>query len=95
MEFETARNLVKGFLIAGVVCCLGALITQTNNSPVGFYLTYGSAGCILLCVFFAAVGLRCPYCGKRIIRNCLVVKSCPHCRRNLKTGMKAKHKKDR
>ena len=95
MKFETARNLVKGFLIAGVVCCLGALITQTNNSPVAFYLTFGSVGCILLCVFFAVAGLRCPYCNRHIIRNCLVVKSCPHCRRNLKTGLKAKHKKDR
>ena len=94
MKFETARSLVKGFLIAGVVCCLGALLTPTN-APVGFYLTYGSVGCMVLCIFFIIVGLRCPYCGKHIIRNCLVVKSCPHCRRNLKTGMKAKHKKDR
>ena len=94
MKFETARSLVKSFLIAGVVCCLGALIIPINT-PAGFYLTYGSVVCMALCVFFIVVGLRCPYCNKRIIRNCLSVKSCPHCRRNLKTGMKAKHKKHR
>ena len=94
MKFETARSLVKSFLIAGVVCCLGALLTPTS-APVGFYLTYASVGCMALCIFFIVVGLRCPYCNKRIIRNCLSAKSCPHCRRNLKTGIKAKRRKHR
>ena len=94
MKFETAKNLVKGFLIAGIVCCVLAMFMQQTGSTAGsYYLGMGAVGCILMCVFFVVAGLKCPWCGKRIIRRCLVVKACPHCRRNLVTGEKMKGKK--
>lgn len=93
MKFSTAKNLVKGFLIAGIACCVAALITQTNASVISYYLAMGAIGCIIMCIFFACTGLKCPYCGSRLIRNCLVIKVCPHCRRHLTTGEKVKNKK--
>jgi hypothetical protein len=93
MKFDTAKNLVKGFLIAGVVCCVIGLIMQTNGSVASYYFVFGAVGCIVMSLFFVFTCLRCPYCNQRIIRNCLVVKSCPHCHRNLTTGEKEKKRK--
>ena len=94
MKFETAKNLVKGFLIAGFACCVLAMfMQQTGSTVVSYCMGMGAAGCILMCAFFALTGLKCPWCGKRIIRNCLVVRDCPCCRRNLATGEKMKGKK--
>ena len=96
MKFETAKNLVKGFLIAGIVCSLLALITgRADSTLASMYLGLGSLGCILMCLFFVITGLKCPWCGRRIIRRCLSLRTWPHCRRNLATGMKAKGKKSR
>ncbi len=96
MKFETAKILVKGFLAAGIVCSLLALFMgQVGSTMASMYLGMGSLGCILMCLFFVLTGLKCPWCGKRIIRRCLALKTCPHCHRNLATGMKSKGKKSR
>ncbi len=96
MKFETARNLVKGLLAAGLVCSVLALfMSQVGSVMIGMYLGMGSVGCILMCLFFVLTALKCPWCGKRIIRRCLALKTCPHCRRNLATGMKTKGKKSK
>ncbi len=95
MKFETAKNLVKGFLIAGIVCCVAAMLTNTNGSIASYYLGMGAIGCIIMCLFFVVAGLKCPWCGKRIIRRCLVLKVCPYCHRDLTTGEKKKGKKSK
>ncbi|MCM1150066.1 MAG: hypothetical protein NC319_08320 [Butyricicoccus sp.] len=96
MKFETAKNLVKGFLAAGVACSVLALfMSQVGSTMAGMYLTMISLGCMLMCAFFVITALKCPWCGKRIIRHCFVLKNCPRCRRDLATGMKSKRKKSR
>ncbi len=96
MKFETAKNLVKGLLAAGLGCSVLALFMgQVGSQMTGMYLTMASLGCMLMCVFFVITGLKCPWCGRRIIRRCFTLKVCPHCRRNLATGMKTKGKKSR
>lgn len=93
MKFETARTLVKVTLGGAVAFALVALVTSTNGSAATDYLMVGAIACIILCLFFVITGVKCPYCGKRIIQNCLRVKICPHCYRNLATGEKQKSRK--
>lgn len=93
MRFERARFVIKGLLIAGITLCVLALIVQSGSPVLGFYLTMGGLICVVLCLFFTFTCMKCPFCGKRIIRNALVVKVCPHCRRDLVSGTKVKNKK--
>ena len=95
MRFDTAKKLIRLFLALGIVCCVGGLILQNTVGTGAVWLIWGAAASVAACVFVAAVGLRCPYCGRRIIRDCLVVKACPHCRRDLGSGLKVKAKKAR
>ena len=46
----------------------------------------------LICLFAFC---RCPWCGKRITSGLMQIKVCPHCNRNLETGLRAKGKKKR
>ena len=92
MKFNTAKMLVKGFLFAGLALCVVALIVNRSTPGFGMMLTYGGIACVIICLFFVFTSLKCPYCGKRIIKDCLVVKTCPHCHRNLSTGIKSKGK---
>lgn len=91
--FEQARNLLKGLLItAGALCVLG-LILNSSSETAALYTTLGAICCIVVGLFVLVTCVKCPYCGKRIIRNCLVVKSCPHCHRNLSSGLKTRKNK--
>ena len=93
MKFETAKTVVKGTLLAGVLLCVIALFVQKSMPGLGMMLTFAGMGCVIVCLFFVITAMKCPYCGKRIFRNCLVVKVCPHCRRDLASGLKVKSKK--
>lgn len=94
MKFETARTIVKAFLVGAGALCLLALITGSGSST-GTYLTMAALACLILCVFFALTCVKCPYCGSRIFRKLLVVKVCPHCHRDLVSGTKVKGRKGR
>lgn len=90
-SFERSRSIVKFLLIfAGALCILALLM---GEGPMQTYASVTAIVCILMSLFVMFVGLRCPYCGKVIFKKCLVVKNCPHCNRNLVTGLKGKKKK--
>jgi len=87
MKFSTAKKLVVACLVGALAFCLLALgfgEETANTFLIGVVLCAIAAG------FFIITGLKCPYCGKRIIKNMLQYKNCPHCGRNLETGMKGK-----
>ena len=93
MKLERTRLVVKGLLVAGILVCVVALFVQSANATLAAYLTILGVACVVLCLFFVITCMKCPYCGKRIFKNCLVVKVCPHCRRNLVSGTKVKNKR--
>ena len=85
--------MVKGTLVAGVLLCVVALFIQKSMPGLGMLLTLSGVACVMVCLLVVITVMKCPYCGKRIFRNCLVVKVCPHCRRDLASGLKVKSKK--
>ena len=91
LNFERARNIIKGLLVLAAILCVVALVAGEGQFMA--YATVVAAVLIVLAVFVMAVGMKCPYCGRAIIRKCLVVKSCPHCGRDLASGLKSKKKK--
>ena len=93
VTFEMARNIIKCLLALAAAMCVIALIINDNGSPFAVYAAIIAVGCIVAVLFLVVTCLKCPYCGRLIVRKCLVVKSCPHCNRNLVTGLKGKKKK--
>ena len=91
MKFETARTVVRITLIAAAVFCVLSLILRSGEPVIANRLLLVGAVCMALCMFFTFAGLKCPYCGKHIISNSMHVTICPHCRRDLKSGLKVKH----
>jgi len=90
VSFEMARNIIKCLLAIAAIICVIALILGEE------YVTFCSSavmialGCVVLAILVLVTCMKCPYCGKLIIRKCLLVKSCPHCGRNLVSGLKGK-----
>ena len=93
MKFETAKKLVKGMLLAGAVFCLASILLRGSDEVLAGWLMLAGGACAALCAFFMFTGLKCPYCGKRIISNSMNVTICPHCRRDLASGLRVKHKR--
>ena len=93
VTFEMARNIIKGLLAVAGIMCVIALIANDGNSRFAVYAAIIAVVCIVGTLFIVATSMKCPYCGRAIIRKCLVVKTCPHCNRNLVSGLKSKKKK--
>ena len=87
--FEMARNIIKGLLALAAVMCVVALAIG-EGSALATTAAIGALVCIAAVLFVVATCMKCPYCGRAIIRKCLVVKTCPHCGRNLVSGLKGK-----
>jgi len=94
-SFDRARNTVKGCLFSAMGLCILALLLNENYPTPAIYCTVAAVALIVIGVVLVALCLKCPYCGKQIISKCLTVTVCPHCKRNLTTGMKGKNKKKR
>lgn len=91
--FERARGLVKGCLYAAIAFCVVGLLVMSSSEDMAMYACIAAVILIVIALFFVAVCLKCPYCGKHIIVKCLTTKKCTHCGRDLATGMKIKGKK--
>ena len=94
-NFYLARNIVKGCLFVAMGLCIIGLIVNEALPAVGMYIVIGAVGLIIVALALIFTCLKCPYCGKQIISKCLTVTVCPHCKRDLATGLKAKGKKRR
>ena len=92
-NFERARNITKGCLFAAFGLCVLGLLVNESVPDLAVYIVVASVALIAIALFVVFTCLKCPYCGKQIISKCLTATVCPHCRRDLTTGMKSKKKK--
>ncbi len=96
LTFETARNIVKGLMAVALILCVAALlIDRQGENGFATIAAVTALVCIALALFLVFTGLQCPYCGRHIIRKCLVVKACPYCGRDLASGVRQKKSKRR
>jgi len=91
-SFDRARNTVKGCLFSAMGLCILGLIANESYPNATIYIMVAAVALIVISLVLVFTCLKCPYCGKQIISKCLTVTSCPHCKRNLSTGMKGKKK---
>ena len=89
----TARRIIKCLMAFAGLVCIAALIFGDELPNLGGTALLIAAVCIVLCFIVLATGMKCPFCGRVIVRNALVAKSCPHCGRDLVTGEKTKKKR--
>ena len=95
MELKTAKTLTMLSIVMSVICALIGLIGYGPENPARTYFAVAAILLMvqsLICLF---VFCRCPWCGKRITSGLMQIKVCPHCNRNLETGLRAKGKKKR
>ena len=93
INFKTARRLVLVFLIASFVCALISIVFIKPGSQASVYSMLLALALLVLSLIFLFGLCRCPWCGKRITSGVLKVEVCPHCKRDIETGMKVKGKK--
>ena len=93
LNFKTARKLVMVFMIASLVCALGGMIFVRPGTQVSVYIVLLSLILMILALMILFGLCRCPWCGKRITSGLMKVEVCPHCKRDLETGMKRKGRK--
>ena len=91
-DFFRARNVVKGLLMAAAIMCVVAFVTTGEYKSISAIFGYTAIGTMILTFAIIFFALRCPYCDARILRRAITIKVCPHCRRNLVSGMKVKRK---
>ena len=92
-NFDRARGLAKGCLFGAMGLCILGLITNGSMPDLAVYIVVAAVVLIAVALFVVFTCLKCPYCGKQIISKCLTTTVCPHCKRNLTTGLKGKKKK--
>lgn len=92
VSFHMGRRITMVLLGAGLVALVIALALG-ETSALGSYVAI--AGVVLFIVGMGAcvTFCKCPYCNRVILRKMFIVTDCPHCKRNLETGLKGKSKK--
>ncbi len=92
-NFDRARSLAKGCLFGAMGLCILGLLINESMPQFAIYIVVAAVALIVIALFVVFTCLKCPYCGKQIISKCLTATVCPHCKRNLSTGLKSKKKK--
>ena len=92
-NFERGRSIAKGCLFAAAALCVVGLLLNGSMPGIAVYIVVTALILIAIALFTVFTCLKCPYCGKQIISKCLTTTVCPHCKRNLASGLKSKKKK--
>lgn len=95
MHFKTARRVVMFLIVLSFAFALVGLIALKPGTAANFYVMMAAFLLMLVAIFFMVVFCRCPWCDKRIFSGMMKVQVCPHCKRDIDTGMKAKGKNAR
>ena len=92
MKFQTAKRMVLSLFVMIVLCCVSALILRGSNESLAAVITYFAVRCWRSSPSSSSSWLRCPWCGGVLLRRVVWLKSCPHCNRDLVTGLRDKKK---
>ena len=92
MEFQTAKRMVLSLFVMIVLCCVSALILRGSNESLAAVITYFAVALLAFVTFIIFKWLRCHWCGGVLLRRVVWLKSCPHCNRDLVTGLRDKKK---
>jgi len=92
-NFDRARSIAKGCLFGAAGLCVLGLLVNGSMPDLAVYIVVAAVALIVIALFVVFTCLKCPYCGKQIISKCLTVTACPHCKRDLRSGLKTKKKK--
>ena len=92
MHIKTARQLVKWGMIISATAAVAGLIFFEPGTRISLYVTYSAFGLMVLSMILLFGFCRCPWCNQRITSGLMKVQVCPHCKRDLDTGLKPKGK---
>ena len=95
MHIKVARQLVKWSMILSVVCAVSGLLFFKPGTQISLYITFAAFGLMVVTMILLFGYCRCPWCNKRITSGLMKVQVCPHCKRDLDTGLKPKGKNRR
>ena len=92
MSLKTVKNVIRYLLIACLVTAVFGAILAGQHSPNAVYASLVSFALFLVAIILLLSFSKCPFCGKRIMKGLYTATHCPHCRRDLITGVKKKGK---
>ena len=92
IDFKTARRLVMIFMAVSFVLAIGGIVFVRPGTQASIYVVLLSFIMMVLALMILIVFCRCPWCGKRITSGLMKIEVCPHCRRDIDTGMKVRGK---
>ena len=93
LNFKTARRLVMLFMVVSLVSALVGMVFIRPGTQISIYVAVISLISMVLALVILFGLCRCPWCGKRITTGLMKVEICPHCRRDIDTGVKVKGKR--
>lgn len=93
MNLKTAKHMTVVCMVLSVVCALVALLGYSEASTARAYLTMAAFLFMVISLVVLYGFCRCPWCGKRLSSGVLRMKVCPHCNRDLETGLRARNRK--
>lgn len=95
MDLKTAKTLTIASMILSVVCAFVGLVGYSGAEQGRIYFAVAAFALMALALICLFGFCRCPWCGKSLSSGLMKLKVCPHCNRDLETGLRAKGKKKR
>lgn len=95
MDLKTAKMLTVLSMVLSIICAFIGLVGYAGAEQGRMYFAVAALALMALAVLCLFAFCRCPWCGKRLSSGLMKLKICPHCNRDLETGLRAKGKKKR
>lgn len=95
MDLKTAKTLTLVSMIMSVICAFIGLVGYSSVEQGRVYFAVAAIVLMALSLLCLFAFCRCPWCGHRLSSGLMKLKVCPHCNRDLETGLRVKSKKKR
>lgn len=92
MSLKTVKNVIRYLLVICVAVAILGIVLASQHSPNAVYASLVSFVLFFIAIIMLFAFSKCPFCGKRIMKGLYNATHCPHCRRDLITGVKKKGK---
>ena len=83
--------MTAGFTICIFASLIG-IFAGAGNPELSNYMLIAAVIVLLFTLAIIMKWARCPWCGGVLLRRVVWLKSCPHCNRDLVTGLRDKKK---